>query len=48
MNDYITMTELRNLMKNAKAAFEVALYFGELPTFVEELNKQATPTEMTI
>ena len=40
--------ELRDLMKNAKAALEIAHYMGELPTFVEELNKQAEPTEMTI
>ena len=40
--------ELKNLMKNAKAALEIAHYLGELPIFVEELNKQATPTEMTI
>ena len=40
--------ELKNLMKNAKAALEIAHYMGELPTFVEELNKQAEPTEMTI
>ena len=40
--------ELRNLMKNAKPALEIAHYMGELPTFVEELNIQAEPTEMTI
>lgn len=40
--------ELRNFMKNAKAALEIAHYYGELPTFVDELNKQAEPTEMTI
>ena len=40
--------ELKNLMKNAKAALEIAYYIGELPTFVEELNKQAEPTNMTI
>lgn len=40
--------ELKNLMKNAKAALEIAHYMGELPTFVEELNIQAEPTEMTI
>lgn len=40
--------ELRNLMKNAKAALEIAHYYGELPTFVDELNRQAEPTEMTI
>lgn len=40
--------ELRNMMKNAKAALEIAHYYGELPTFVEELNRQAKPTEMTI
>lgn len=26
--------ELKNLMKNAKAALEIAHYYGELPTFV--------------
>ena len=40
--------ELRNLMKNAKAALEIAHYMGELPTFVEELNKQADAPNMTI
>ena len=40
--------ELRNLMKNVKAALEIAHYYGELPTFVEELNKQAEPDQMTI
>lgn len=40
--------ELRNLMKNAKAALEIAHYMGELPTFVEELNKQADAPYMTI
>ena len=40
--------ELKNLMKNAKAAFEIAHYMGELPTFVDELNRQAEPIEMTI
>ena len=46
--NFETMTELRNLMKNAKAALEIAHYMGELPTFVDELNKQAEATEMTI
>ena len=46
--NFETMTELRNLMKNAKAALEIAHYMGELPTFVDELNIQAEPTEMTI
>jgi len=46
--NFETMTELRNLMKNAKAALEIAHYMGELPTFVDELNRQAEPTEMTI
>lgn len=46
--NFETMTELRNLMKNAKAALEIAHYMGELPTFVDELNKQAEPTEMSI
>lgn len=40
--------ELRNLMKNAKAALEIAHYMGELPTFVEELNIQADAPDMTI
>ena len=40
--------ELRNLMKNAKPALEIAHYMGELPTFVEELNKQADAPNMTI
>ena len=40
--------ELKKLMKNAKAALEIAHYYGELPTFVEELNRQAEPTNMTI
>ena len=40
--------ELRNLMKNATAAFEIAHYMGELPTFVEELNIQADAPDMTI
>lgn len=40
--------ELKNLMKNAKAALEIAHYIGGLPTFVEELNRLAEPTEMTI
>ena len=40
--------ELKNLMKNAKAAFEIAHYMGELPTFVDELNIQADASNMTI
>ena len=40
--------ELKNLMKNAKAALEIAHYLGELPTFVEELNKQADTSNMSI
>ena len=40
--------ELKHLMKNAKPALEIAHYIGELPIFVEELNKQADATEMTI
>mgnify|MGYP006371224727 FL=1 len=46
--NFETMSELRNLMKNAKAALEIAHYMGELPTFVDELNRQAEPTNMTI
>ena len=40
--------ELRDQMKNAKPALEMAHYYGELHTFVDELNKQADATEMTI
>ena len=40
--------ELRDLMKNAKAALEIAHYMGELPTFVEELNRQADASNMSI
>ena len=40
--------ELKNLMKNAKAAFEIAHYMGVLPTFVEELNMQADAPNMSI
>ena len=40
--------ELKHLMKNAKPALEIVYYIGEFPTFVEELNKQADATEMTI
>ena len=40
--------ELRNLMKNAKAALEITHYLGELPIFVEELNIQADASNMTI
>lgn len=40
--------ELRNLMKNAKAALEIAHYLGELPIFVEELNMQADAPNMSI
>jgi len=46
--NFETMSELRNMMKKAKAALEIAHYMGELPTFVDELNRQAEPTEMTI
>lgn len=46
--NFETMSELRNMMKKAKAALEIAHYYGELPTFVEELNKQAEPDQMTI
>ena len=47
MNE-IMIYELKNLMKNAKAALEIALYHGELTTLVDELNQQADPKEMTI
>ena len=47
MNE-IMIYELKNLMKNAKTALEIANYYGELPTFVDELNQQADPKEMTI
>ena len=40
--------ELRDMMKNAKAALEIAHYMGELPTFVEELNMQADAPNMSI
>ena len=40
--------ELRNMMKNAKAALEIAHYMGELPIFVDELNNQAEPDQMSI
>ena len=40
--------ELRNLMKTAKPALEIAHYMGELPTFVDELNRQAEPDQMSI
>ena len=40
--------ELKNLMKNTKVALEIAHYMGELPTFVEELNRQADAPNMTI
>ena len=40
--------ELRNMMKKAKAALEIAHYYGELPTFVDELNKRVEPDQMTI
>ena len=40
--------ELKNLMKNAKAALEIANYYGELPTFVDELNQQTDPKGMSI
>ena len=47
MNE-IMIYELKNLMKDTKAALEIAHYMGELPTFVDELNRQAEPTNMTI
>ena len=47
MNE-VMIYELRNMMKNAKAALEIAHYMGELPTFVEELNIQADAPDMTI
>ena len=46
--NFETMSELRNQMKNAKAALEIAHYMGELPTFVDELNRQAEPDQMSI
>ena len=39
--------ELRDLMIKAKPALEMAHYYGELPTFVEELNMQAEPKGMS-
>ena len=47
MNE-IMIYELKNLMKNAKAALEIANYYGELPTFEVELNQQADPKGMSI
>ena len=47
MNE-IMIYDLKNLMKNAKAALEIALYHGELTTFVDELNQQADPKGMSI
>ena len=47
MNE-IMIYELKNLMKNAKAALEIANYYGELPTFVDELNQQADVKGMSI
>ena len=47
MNETI-IYELKHLMKNAKPTMEIAHYIGELPIFVEELNKQADVTGMTI
>ena len=40
--------ELRDLMIKAKPALEMAHYYGELPTFVEELNMQAEAKGMSI
>ena len=40
--------ELRDLMIKAKPALEIVHYYGELPTFVEELNMQAEPKGMSI
>lgn len=47
MNE-IMIYELKNLMKNAKPALEIALYYGELTTFVDELNQQEDLKEMSI
>ena len=47
MNE-VMIYELRNMMKNAKAALEIAHYMGELPTFVEELNMLADAPNMSI
>lgn len=47
MNE-IMIYELRDLMIKAKPALEIAHYYGELPTFVEELNGQADATGMSI
>ena len=47
MNE-IMIYELKNLMKNAKAALEIAHYYGELPIFVNELNQQADANQMSI
>lgn len=40
--------ELKDLMIKAKPALEIVHYYGELPTFVEELNMQADPKGMNI
>jgi len=47
MNE-IMIYELKNLMKNAKVALEIAHYYGELPAFVDELNQQADANQMSI
>jgi len=47
MNE-IMIYELKNLMKNAKAALEITHYYGELPTFVDELNQQVDANQMSI
>lgn len=47
MNETI-IYELKELMKNAKPALEIADYYSELPTFTEELNQQADARGMSI
>ena len=47
MNE-IMIYELKNLMKDTKAALEIAHYYGELPTFVDELNQQVDANQMSI
>lgn len=47
MNEFM-IYELKNLMKDTKAALEITHYYGELPTFVDELNQQVDANQMSI
>ena len=47
MNEFM-IYELKNLMKDTKAALEIAHYYGELPAFVDELNQQVDANQMSI